>query len=337
MKKLALTVLASTAFATLAGGQAAAQFKERTIKLSAAVPQDHPFGAGAAALAACVTEKSGGKLKIQSFWNAQLGSDQQAVQAVRSGTLDIVVASTSPLVGLVPQLGAFDLPFLFANEKEADAVLDGPVGQKISERLLGVGLVNLSYWENGFRNMTNSRHPIQKWEDLQGLKVRVMQNNVFLDTFSNMGANAVPLAYGELYTALETKAIDGQENPYANIYSAKFYEAQKFLSITQHAYTPAVVMYSKRLWDQLSKDEQATLTSCATVSQGKERQANREQANEALAKLKELGMTINEVAPGELKRMREKANAVYQKHAASIGGETLDAVQAQLKQLRAAN
>lgn len=254
---------------------------------------------------------------------------------MRSGTLDIVVASTSPLVGLVPQLGVFDLPFLFANEKEADAVLDGPVGQKISERLLGVGLVNLSYWENGFRNMTNSRHPIQKWEDLQGLKVRVMQNNVFIDTFSNMGANAVPLAYGELYTALETKAIDGQENPYANIYSAKFYEAQEYLSITQHAYTPAVVMYSKRLWDQLSKDEQAAFTACATVSREKERQVNREQANEALAKLKQFGMTINELSPDELKRMREKANAVHQKHAASIGSETLDAVQAQLKSLRA--
>lgn len=182
--------------------------------------------------------------------------------------------------------------------------------------------------------MTNSRQPIQKWEDLQGMKVRVMQNNVFLDTFSNMGANAVPLAYGELYTALETKAIDGQENPYANIYSAKFYEAQKYLSITQHAYTPAVVMYSKRLWDQLSKDEQGVFTACAAVSRDKERQVNREQANEALAKLKELGMTINEVAPDELKRMREKANAVYQKHAAAIGAETLDAVQAQLKQIR---
>lgn len=334
MTKLALAALASTALVTLAGGPAAAQIKERTIKLSAAVPQGHPFGAGAAALTACVAEKSGGKLKIQGFWNAQLGSDQQAVQAVRSGTLDIVVASTSPLVGLVPQLGVFDLPFLFTDEKEADAVLDGSVGQKISERLLGVGLVNLAYWENGFRNMTNSRHPIQKWEDLQGMKVRVMQNNVFLDTFSNMGANAVPLAYGELYTALETKAIDGQENPYANIYSAKFYEAQKYLSITQHAYTPAVVMYSKRLWDQLSTDEQGVFTACAAVSRDKERQVNREQANEALAKLKGLGMTINEVAPDELKRMREKANAVYQKHAAPIGAETLDAVQAQLKQIR---
>jgi len=322
---------------TAAAPSALAQFKDRTVKLSAAVPQDHPFGAGAAALTACVAEKSGGKIKIQGFWNAQLGSDQQAVQAVRSGTLDIVVASTSPLVGLVPALGVFDLPFLVTNEKEADALLDGPVGQKMSERLLAVGLVNLTYWENGFRNMTNSRRPVQKWEDIQGMKVRVMQNNVFLDTFSNMGATAVPLAYGELYTALETKAIDGQENPYANIYSAKFYEAQKFLSITQHAYTPAVVMYSKRLWDQLSTEEQEAFTACATTSRVKQRQVNREQATESLAMLKKAGMVVNEVAPSELARMRDKAQAVYQKHAAVIGQDTLDAVQVQLKAVRGTN
>ncbi|MDQ2081458.1 TRAP transporter substrate-binding protein [Xanthobacteraceae bacterium Astr-EGSB] len=335
MRALPIIVLA-LGVAVLGVPRAHAQFAERNLRVSAAVPQDHPFGNGVAALARCTVEKTGGKMKVQGFWSAALGSDLQAVQAVRSGTIEMVVASTSPLVGLVPALGAFDLPFLFNNDAEADAVLDGPAGQSLSEKMLGTGLVNLGYWENGFRNVTNSRRPITKWEDISGLKIRVMQNNIFLDTFKNMGANAVPLAYGELYTALETKAIDGQENPFANIETAKFYEAQKYLSITQHAYTPAIILYSKRLWDQLSKDEQGVLTSCGQTAKAEERKVNRAQSQESLAKLKQHGMVVNEVSADEIARMREKAKEVYAKHASTIGPDILKLVQDQLAQIRAA-
>jgi TRAP-type transport system periplasmic protein len=335
MKANSIIVFALCASASIVSTAASAQFSERALRVSAAVPQDHPFGNGVAKLASCTAEKSGGKMKIQGFWSASLGSDQQAIQAVRSGLLEMVVASTSPLAGIIPEIGVFDLPFLFASEKEADAVLDGAAGQQISQKMQAVGLINLAYWENGFRHMTNSRRPIDKWEDVQGLKVRVMQNNIFLDTFKNMGANAVPLAYGELFSALETKAVDGQENPFANIETAKFYEAQKYLSITQHAYTPAVILYSKVLWDKLSQDERAVLTECAAQARDEERKVNRAESAKSLEKLKQHGMVVNEISPEEMARMREKAKAVYEKHASSIGAETLKLVQDQLASLRA--
>ncbi len=138
----------------------------------------------------------------------------------------------------MPELGVFDLPFLFTNEKEADAVLDGPFGKYIADKLPGFGVVNLSYWENGFRNLTNSKRAVSKAEELTGLKVRVMQNNIFLDSFKSMGTNATPMAFGEVFAALETHAIDGQENPLVTIDTSKFYEVQKYLTLTRHAYTP---------------------------------------------------------------------------------------------------
>jgi tripartite ATP-independent transporter DctP family solute receptor len=335
--KRIVTVMTLALCATLlASTESQAQFAERNFRISAAVPQDHPFASGAATLTRCAAEKSGGKMKMQSFWSAALGSDQQAVQAVRSGTIEMVIASTSPLVGLVPELGVFDLPFLFNDEAEADAVLDGTVGQNLSEKMSANGLVNLAYWENGFRNMTNSRRPITKWEDLTGLKIRVMQNNIFLDTFKSMDSTAVPLAYGELYTALETKAIDGQENPFANIETAKFYEAQKYLSITKHAYTVATILFSKRIWERLSKDEKETLMTCAEQAKAEERRVNRAQSDQSLAKLKQHGMVVNEVAPDEIARMRDKVKEVYVKHAPTIGADVLKAVQDQLAQIRAA-
>ncbi|MFL7904404.1 TRAP transporter substrate-binding protein [Azospirillum argentinense] len=331
---IVLTVAVAALFAAV---PATAQTAERTMRLSAAVAQDHPFAAGVSALTACAADKSAGKMKIQSFWNAALGSDMQAVQLVRGGSLDMVVASTSPLASLVPAMGVFDLPFLFENEKEADRILDGAVGQQLSEKLQGVGLVNLAYWENGFRNLTNSRRPIQKWEDLGGTKIRVMQNPVFMDTFSTLGANAVPMAFSELFTALETRAVDGQENPYANIETGKFYEAQKYLSVTNHAYTPAVILYSKKIWDGLSSAERDVLQSCAAVARTEERRVNREQSEKSLARLKDLGMQVNELSAEERKRMLQKVAPVYEKHAAAIGAETMTLLQSELAQLRKAN
>jgi tripartite ATP-independent transporter DctP family solute receptor len=149
----------------------------------------------------CITERSEGKIKLNAFWSGALGGDLDATQALRSGTQEMVITSTSPLVGIAPELGVFDLPFLFSNEQEADAILDGEFGQYISDRMPQHGLVNLAYWENGFRNLTNSQRPVASVDDIKGLKVRVMQNNIFLDSFQNLGANAVPMAFGEVFTA----------------------------------------------------------------------------------------------------------------------------------------
>jgi len=285
--------------------------------------------AGQDALAA----KTGGKMKITAFWGGAAGGDLPATQALRAGTQEMVCTSSSPLVGIVKELGAFDLPFLFANEKEADAVLDGPAGEYFNKKLEAAGLVNLAYWENGFRNLTNSKKPVAKAEDFEGVKLRVMQNNIFLDSFKTLGANAVPMAFGEVFTALETRTIDGQENPFVTIETSKFSEVQKYLSVTRHAYTPFLILYSKKLWDQLNPQEQAVLREAAKEGQKVQREANRALNEKSLASLRKT-MTVNEVSAAEQKRMLEKVKPVYDKNVPNIGTEAVGVVTDALKKAR---
>lgn len=331
---LKATLIAAVGALALMTGTANAQFAERTIRVSNGINADHPVGNGITKMTQCLATKSGGKMKLQAFWGGALGGDLQATQALRSGTQEMVVTSSSPLVGILPDLGVFDLPFLFANEKEADAILDGPFGKYISDKLPAVGLVNLSYWENGFRNLTNSRKPVEKIEDFPGLKVRVMQNNIFLDTFRTVGTNAVPMAFQEVFAALETRAIDGQENPFVTIDTSKLYEVQKYLSITNHAYTPFMVLYSKALFDRLSADEQKALMDCAAEGQQEQRTVSRALSTRSLASLKTKGMTINEISPEQQKRMRDAVKPVYERGAATIGKETVDRMLAELAKIR---
>ena len=169
---------------------------------------------------------------------------------------------------------------------------------------------------------------------MPGLKVRVMQNNVFLDTFKTMGANAVPMSFGELFTALETKAIDGQENPFVTIDTSKFYEVQKYLSVTRHAYTPFMVLYSKALWDKLSPAEQKVLSECAIAGRDEQRKVSRDLSEKSLAALKAKGMLVNEISPAEQKRLRDSVKPVYDKHGATIGKETVDRMNAALQKAR---
>jgi tripartite ATP-independent transporter DctP family solute receptor len=311
-----------------------AQFSERTIKFTNGVNEDHPVGVGVKKMQEILGAKSGGRLKINAFWGGSAGGDLPATQALRGGTPERVCTSSSPLVGIVKELGVFDLPFLFANEREADAVLDGPAGAFFTRKLDEAGLVNLAYWENGFRNLTNSRRPVTKVEDFSGVKVRVMQNNIFLDTFRTLGSNAVPMAFGEVFTALETRTIDGQENPFVTIETSKFNEVQRFLSVTNHAYTPFLVLYSKRLWERLSPQEQALLREAAIEGQKVQRAANRALNAKSLASLRAKGMQINEISAAEQDRIRARVAPVYEKHKESIGAEAITLVQNELKRVR---
>ncbi|MEO6625776.1 MAG: TRAP transporter substrate-binding protein DctP, partial [Burkholderiaceae bacterium] len=190
------------------------------------------------------------------------------------------------------------------------------------------------YWENGFRNLTNSKHPVAKAEDFDGVKVRVMQNNIFLDTFKTLGTNAVPMAFGEVFTALETKTIDGQENPFVTIETSKLNEVQKFLSVTRHAYTPFLVLYSKKLWDQLNAQEQAVLREAAMEGQKVQRAANRALNEKSLASLKAKGMQVNEIAPAEQARITAKVKPVYDRNVPTIGAEAVTVVTNALKKAR---
>jgi tripartite ATP-independent transporter DctP family solute receptor len=328
--RLAAIALAATFAAT--GAQA--QFQERNFKLSSGSGKDHPTGAGIAKMAACVQAKSGGKMKITPYYDNQLGNDNTATQSVRSGTIDMVLPSTAPLVPIVPALGVLDLPFLFTSEAEADAVLDGKAGDWLSAKLPAVGLVNLAYWENGFRNATNNKRPIQRIEDFGGLKIRVMQNPVYIDTFKELGTNAVPMAFSEVYSALETKAVDGQENPFALIDNMKFYEVQKYLSLTRHSYAALAMLMSKKVWDGLSAPEHDALKACAIEGRDEERKVSRAKAGALLDSLKGRGMQVNDITPAEMQRIRDKVQVVWERQAKTIGAEAMDLVQGELKRVR---
>lgn len=275
-----------------------------------------------------LAKRSNGKLKVRTFGDAKLGSDIQMQNALIGGAQEMMVGSTATLVGIVKDFGVYDLPFLFTDDKQADAVLDGPFGRKLMDKLQEKGLVGLVYWENGFRDLTNNKRPVDKMEDFGGIKLRVMQNPVYIDMFNSFGANAVPLPYSELFSALETGAVDGQENPVTTIESAKFYEVQKYLTITHHVYSPWIVFVSKSWWDKLSADEHKLVLDSAVASRDFERKDTREAAQKSIEALKAKGMQINELSADELARLREKAKPAADKFAADGGAEVLGELRA---------
>jgi TRAP-type transport system periplasmic protein len=315
-------------------GVAAADIEARTIRFSIGLAEEHPQGQGVKKFAEILDQKSGGKLKVKGFFAGSLGDDTKATQALQGGFQEMTSPSTSPLVGMIKEFGAFDIPFLFNNEKEADAVLDGPFGQKMLDKLPAKGLIGLCYWENGFRQATNSKRPVAKADDFQGLKFRTMQNTVYLDTFRTLGANAVPMAFTELYTALETKTVDGQENPVPTIDSSKFNEVQKYLSLTKHSYTPFVVLVSKKFWDKLNSDERKLFQDGCAEARDYQRKFNREANERILEQLKSKGMQVNDVKSDELAKMREAVSPVVDKYSKEVGEDLVKELNAEIAKVR---
>jgi tripartite ATP-independent transporter DctP family solute receptor len=334
MKNWINSVAVVLALAGVAGAVQAADYKPRIIRFGYGLAEDSNQGRAVKFFSEDLAKRTGGKLKAKGFASASLGSDIQMQNALIGGAQEMMVGSTATLVGVVKDFGVYDLPFLFNNEQEADAILDGPFGQKLANKLQEKGLVGLVYWENGFRNLTNTKRPVTKMEDLQGIKLRVMQNPVYIDMFNSFGANAVPLAFSELFTALETKTVDGQENPVNTIQSSKFYEVQKYLSLTKHVYSPWIVLVSKKWWDGLSADEKKALNESAVASRDFERKDSRAEAIKAVDFLKSKGMQVSVVSDAELARMREKAKPATEKFAANGGADLVNELQAEIAKLR---
>lgn len=320
--------------AALLAGEASAQVSERTLRWAQQNSLEHPQGQGAKKFAELVEQKSGGKIKIRIFPSGQLGGDLPTVSALQGGTIDLTVLNAGLLVGIRKEFAAVDLPFLFNNPQEADYIVDGPVGQKLMGTLPEKGLVGLGYFELGFRNVTNSKHPITKWEDFAGLKIRVLQSPLFIDLFNTLGATAVPMPFPEVYTALEQKVIDGGENPFTVIYDSKFQEVQKYASATQHIYNPQIVIVSKRTWDKLSDEERKILQSSMNEAKAYQRQVSRRMMNEAVEGLKKGGMQINEISAGEIGRIREKIAPVLEKYKKEVGSDLVDEINAELAKKR---
>ena len=328
-------LLAAMAGCLAAGSAFAADYKEHSFKLGHVIADDHPAALGGKKWAELLAERSGGKIKVRIYGNGAIGGDAQMTSAVQGGVQELGILTSSPIASVVKEIGLLDLPFTFSTASEVDGVLAGPVGNAIAAKMSDKGMVVLGWMENGFRSITNSKRPITKVEDLQGLKIRVLQNPVYIDAFNTLGTNAVPMPFPEVYTALESKAVDGQENPLGTINTSKFNEVQKYLSITRHTYTPYVVLVSKKVWDKLNPDEQKLMRETAAEASAYQRDVSRKSEAKFLAELKQRGMQVNELSPAEATRMREKLLPVINKHSKDLGGELGTEMLTEIAKLRA--
>jgi tripartite ATP-independent transporter DctP family solute receptor len=329
---LGLTLLAS---ANLPSGAQDAQ--ERTIRWGHLNNTDHPISLGVQKFAEVLAAKSGGKLRVREFAASQLGNEMQQQAALRGGTQEMFSASTTSLASVVKDFGLFDFPFIVGSNAQADALATGAYGKAMLETLPEKDLIGLGYWGLGFRNVTNSKHPIVKVEDLEGLKLRVIPNPVYLETFKAFKANPVPMSFGELYTALETKAVDGQENPYSVILSNKFHEVQKYVSSTNHTFTQNIILVSKKFWDRLSPAEQKMLQDTFAETRSYYSEQARMASAKALGELKAKGMQYDEIAPAELGRMRAAVKPVAERFSAEYDPSKVKLFNAELERVQKLN
>lgn len=312
--------------ATFALGAAQAQL----VKFGYGASDDNSQGLGAKRVAELVKAKTAGRVNIATYGSGKLGTDPQMQSALQGGVTEMMVGPTSNLVSVIKEYALLDLPYLVASFREADGLLDGPVGQALAAKLNAHGLVGLAYWENGFRHVTNSKRAVVRLEDLQGLKIRVIPNPVYIDTFKELGTNPVPLPYTELYGALESRAVDAQENGLGLIESGRFYEVQKFLSLTGHSYTPYIVLASKKWFDKLSDADRTAVREAALEAGAYQRKINREQSTLLVGEMKKRGLQVTEVAPAEIARLRDKAKAVHEKFMPQIGSELMAQARAEI-------
>ena len=333
LRRALLAAAGAAALLAAAPAALAQDIKERNLKFAFSLAKDHPLGIGAQKFSDLVAQKSGGKIKVALFPNAVLGSDPQNLSAVRGGTIDFASMATGLLAGIDKQFMVFDFPFLFNSPQEAYGLADGPVGTRLQAGLAAHGIVGLGIWDLGFRNMTNSKRPIERPEDLQGLKIRVIASPIYLDMFNTLGANPVPMTFGEVYGALESKAIDGQDNPVGVIESAKFAEVQKYMSLTRHVYTGMPMLMSKKTWDGMSEVERKIITDAANEAKQEERTIAQAKELQSIDNLRKT-MQVNDVAPAEVARLRQKVQPVVDKFAKEVGLPLMQEVPQELARLR---
>lgn len=298
-----------------------------TLKLAHVVNEKDGFHAAAEKFKALVEEKTNGQVKIELYPNATLGDERTLLEGMQMGTVDMGIITNGPIANFVEEMAVFEMPFLFSSPEEAYKVLDGPIGKEILDKLEGANLKGLAYAERGFRNLTNSKKPVLTPADIDGLKVRVMENPVYLDTFKALKANAVPMAWTEALTALQQGTIDGQENPVNVIYSYKLYETQKYLSMTRHTYAPATFVMSLAKFKDLSEDIQQILQASAQEAAEYERNLNAENEQIQIEDLKANGM---EIVEPDLAPFKAAITSVYEKYGAQYG-DYIERIQKELQ------
>lgn len=294
-----------------------------TIRVGHVLAPTHPYTLGLDKFAEIVDEKTEGKVNVEVFHSSQLGNERDMIEGLQLGTLEMTLVSTAPLSSFTKDFLVFDLPFIFKDTENARKVVDSEIGQNLLDTLQSQGIIGLCYLENGFRNVTNSKRPINTPEDLKGLKIRTMENPVHMESFNAMGASATPMAFGELFTALQQGTIDGQENPLPIIETSKFYEVQKYLSITEHFYAPSPLLISQEFYNGLDSEIQNAIMEAAKEARSYERQLIDDMNAELMVELKNKGMEIN--TPDKAPFM-DAVKPVYEKFEKDIPAELVQSV-----------
>lgn len=307
------------------------------VRLGHGFTEQHPRGQAMIRFASEVDKATNGQIKIKVFANSVLGSEEKMLQAIQGGVQEFYLGSLVPFSVRKKELQIFDFPFIFANDNEVAKVLDGPVGQKMLDGLADTGAIGLTWAGGAFRNVANGKHPINSFADFKGLKIRVMQSPVAIESFKAMGINATPMAYAEVFTALEIHALDGLEHPPVDMFQNKIYEVQKYLVITNHVYTPVALVVSNKWFSALPADQQAAIRKAAIVARDFERAEEIRQAKEAVDKLKANGMAVTELSPQELDKMRAAVRPVIEKFSESIGPEFVKSFYAEVDKVRKAS
>ena len=321
MKRTSLLALVA-AIACISAAPAAAQ---TTVKLGYATTPTSHYGVGSNAFCEEVEKRTSGRYKCQQFPGSALGGEREMIEAVQLGTLDIVNTSTGPVGNFVPEVNIVDIPFLFRDYDHARRVMDGPIGDDLRAKFPAKGLIALAWTENGFRHMTNSKRPIVKPEDAKGLKIRSMQNKVHMQAFQSIGIQPTPMAFPELFGALQTGVVDGQENPIPVILSAKFSQVQKHLSLTGHVYSPALLIVSPALWNKLSDADKKAFTEAGKAASVAQRKKVNDDERDGIAQLRAGGMEV--VTSVDNQAFRNAMTPVWADFAKQFGAENIRQIQ----------
>ena len=295
------------------------------LKIGSVTNEAHPYYVTFQKVFVPYLEKEApGRIKVEFYFNAQLGGDREMVEMCQMGALGMDCSTPSTLSGFDKRFQVLGLPYLFPDKATAFSALDGELGQTLDSYLPAINLYNLGYFENGFRNVTNNKKPIESMEDMSGLKIRTQENPMHIAFFRAIGANPTPINWGELYSALQQGTVVAQENPLVLIEEARFYEVQKYVSMTRQVYEPTMLITSKIWFDSLPEDLQKVVREAGRLFCAAERELINEEEKAAWGKLEKHGMKINELAPEQLKVFVEKSRSLYDNSRGLLGDEIVD-------------
>ena len=312
--------LALAALLTAAGAQA-----QTVLKIGYATTAASHYGVGSTAFCDDIEKGTQGRYKCQQFPSSALGGEREMIEAVQLGTLDLVNTSTGPLGNFVPEVKIVDIPFLFRDYDHARKVMDGPIGQDLLKAMQAKGLIGLAWTENGFRHMTNSKRAIRVADDAKGLKMRTMENKVQMDGYKTFGIQPTPMAFPELFGALQQGVVDGQENPIPVILASKFSQVQKHLSLTGHVYSPAALILSPVVWNKLSAADKTVFTEAAKKAAAAQRKKVNDDENNGIAQLEKEGMQVIRQVDGA--SFRKAVTPAYEQYAKEFTAAKIQAIQ----------